>query len=475
MANKIYSTVCETFGKVIPKRLAEIIVSSAIASSGADADTIDLDQMSTLLRGKIFSRLSVFQSISNAKGTVRLALSAIHSQEMLSSEDILKVVFTPSKPITTQDLFRGRSEQLEALRRLLDQDGSHGVLYGERGVGKTSIANIFAIMNDNRPNTIFVQVTCNSEESYQSLWERIFENTRISREEFESSSKLNSPKSRVNGKIKLSDMVKADMNYTASNVIKVLKSVNKHLVIIIDEFDRIEGGFSKKLLADTIKIISDTVYHVTIIIVGVGESINELIGEHKSIERNLRQIELPLMKATELEEIVQKGFLEIGLSANESIVKRITNQSCGYPYYTHLISLHACQEAIDNDEIKVQEKHFKAGVRIALSETQESLRDVYQAATFSNHENIFKQVLWACAMVKIDQHGYFRASDLEEPLSQILGRAYIVRQFAYHLNKLAAGENSVLVKMEKNRQKRYKIRNPLMRPFLLLSKENDAA
>jgi len=38
------------------------------------------------------------------------------------------------------------------------------------------------------------------------------------------------------------------------------------------------------------KVLSDTIPYITILIVGVADSINDLIGSHPSLERCLKQI-----------------------------------------------------------------------------------------------------------------------------------------------------------------------------------------
>ncbi|MFY9719669.1 MAG: ATP-binding protein [Candidatus Cybelea sp.] len=51
-------------------------------------------------------------------------------------------VFTPSSPIDSNDLFAGRRQQVTQIINAINQGGQHAGLYGERGVGKTSLANV---------------------------------------------------------------------------------------------------------------------------------------------------------------------------------------------------------------------------------------------------------------------------------------------------------------------------------------------
>src|SRR5438132_13610236 len=49
--------------------------------------------------------------------------------------------FTPGAPIDSRELFAGREKQVDRVISIIFQKGSHPVLFGERGVGKTSLTN----------------------------------------------------------------------------------------------------------------------------------------------------------------------------------------------------------------------------------------------------------------------------------------------------------------------------------------------
>lgn len=51
-------------------------------------------------------------------------------------------IFSPHAPIDEEQLFAGRLDLIEGLIETVFQRGQHAILYGERGVGKTSLVNI---------------------------------------------------------------------------------------------------------------------------------------------------------------------------------------------------------------------------------------------------------------------------------------------------------------------------------------------
>src|SRR5690349_11346351 len=51
-------------------------------------------------------------------------------------------LFKPKTPIDDDKLFSGRRKQVQEVLDVVWEEGGHAVIFGERGVGKTSLANI---------------------------------------------------------------------------------------------------------------------------------------------------------------------------------------------------------------------------------------------------------------------------------------------------------------------------------------------
>ena len=51
-------------------------------------------------------------------------------------------LFTPSTPIGAGELFAGRINQIKSLIDTVSERGRHAIIYGEPGVGKTSVAQV---------------------------------------------------------------------------------------------------------------------------------------------------------------------------------------------------------------------------------------------------------------------------------------------------------------------------------------------
>ena len=52
-------------------------------------------------------------------------------------------------------------------------------------------------------------------------------------------------------------------------------------------------------------------------------------------------------------------------------------------------------------------------------------------------DNLYAKVLLACALAPVDEMGYFGASDVREPLSEMMGKQYEIASFVRHLSDSA--------------------------------------
>lgn len=81
-----------------------------------------------------------------------------------------------------------------------------------------------------------------------------------------------------------------------SDAVEVLKEVaalhSEVPVVVVDEVDRIEDEREMDLLADLLKQLGDKRIELKFIFTGVGETLNEILGVHRSAIRHLETIEL---------------------------------------------------------------------------------------------------------------------------------------------------------------------------------------
>jgi Cdc6-like AAA superfamily ATPase len=385
--------------------------------------------------------------------------------QMRLNVEIAKV-FTPSAPIDSSALFAGRTSQLLKVINAISRRGQHVVIFGERGVGKTSLANILfeALESVNLGNYEVTAINCDAGATFSTLWHNVFRNLTF-KDEADRPAGFTPPSQEL----KVADDLLAD-TVTPDDVRYMFDQLEKPTVVIIDEVDRIQDVETTTKLADTIKTLSDHSVGATLILVGVADSVDDLIAEHLSIERALVQIQMPRMSQKELLEIMEKGLPKVGMTIDLEAKNQIAQLSQGLPHYTHLLALHAAQTAVTEDRTHVMEGDVNAAIRLAVDQAQQSVVRAYHKATSSPRGNLYAQVLLACALAPSDDLGYFSSSEVRDPMSIIMGRRYDIPAFSRHLNDFCENTRGPILQRT-GYPRRYKFRfiNPLIGPYVIMN------
>ena len=180
-------------------------------------------------------------------------------------------LFTPHSPVDEEELFAGRISVVEAVADTVFQKGQHAILYGERGVGKTSLANTIQTKIFARSKRYkIIKRNCIKQSKFKTIWAQLLDEMTVDD---------GRPLSTELGE-----------NPTAYEIVRAIERFPSNLrpIFIIDEYDRIRDRSTHVKMADTIKYLSDSGVDATVIIIGVAEDVRSLFGGHPSIQRNVR-------------------------------------------------------------------------------------------------------------------------------------------------------------------------------------------
>ena len=390
--------------------------------------------------------------------------SRIEEAEVLDRLRLVGEAFRPAAPIDRRSLFSGRSEQISELFSFAAQPGQHAVIFGERGVGKTSLAAVTAEMFKSA-NILVARATCDISDDYGSVWRKAFDELRL----HTTTQKVGFTGGTQETSRSLAGLLGDDV--TPNSVRNALEQIStqRDVVIFIDEFDRLQDAAGRVLFADTIKTLSDRVVRATVALIGVADSVSELVREHRSVERALAQIHMPRMTRQELAEIAARGIELAQMAIRPDAVRRIATLSQGLPHYTQLLTQLAAQAALAARRTVVSGRDVDVAVGRALERAQQSVVEAYQEATADTRKSIYPQVLLACALAPEDDFGLFTPTDVREPLSRILGKPHKTASFARHLDELSQeSRGEVLQKYGTGRTSRYRFLNPLLQPYVAM-------
>jgi len=327
------------------------------------------------------------------------------SEEKIS--DLLALYLTPSQTISHQERLHGRQPQLDSIRRALRSPGRHVFIYGDRGVGKTSLAKTAAFIAQPTDQPLAL-IACNQAGAFsdfvQDIAKKLYpDGVTIDRYSETTSRKLSLGPVEV-GKTKSLEKGVIPPVVTINDAVNLIDAVAERYsyepVVIIDEFDQLDNPDDMKLFADLIKQVSDQEIGIRFIFCGIGASLEELIGVHLSTDRYLTPIELEPLKHEARWAILEEAAKAFEIEIDQETIMRIGHISDGFPYYVHLIGeelIWAMHEE-KTETLSSTVELFHTAVTRAIETSYTSLKTAYNVAIrkYKNSDQ-FEEVLWAIA------------------------------------------------------------------------------
>ena len=318
---------------------------------------------------------------------------------------ILHQQLSPAHPIQSFEHLFGRLEQLQTIEQALCAPGRHVFIYGDRGVGKSSLAQTAAFKHQSSDSPPII-LSCEKKSTFlgiiQALLERLYNNP--SGDQITKTIKvgINIPKltleqetSIKSGEIPLAKDINSAAHLLNYFSIKYFKKT----LIVLDEFDLIGEQSERGLFADFIKQLGDQSVSNQFIFCGIGKSLDELLDAHASSYRYMVGIEVNRLDWTARWEIINKSSSALNISINEDSRFRIAAISDGYPHYIHLVCEQLYWECF-NDEYVIDEvtpSHYIAAVRSTVRGIEHHLKRAYEQATMKSSNGGYHEVLWAVA------------------------------------------------------------------------------
>ncbi len=331
-------------------------------------------------------------------------------------------------------------------------------------MGKTSLANVISdwLKLLEKHNYQIVRYNCAADSTFQSIWRGVFRELSFM-QNVQSISSISNEQHSIPMNLLLPEVISSE------DVRFLLQRIQSSTIIVIDEYDRVKDATTSQLIADTIKSLSDHSVDATLILIGVADSVDDLISEHCSVERAIVQIQMPRMSDIELSEILSKGFEQANMLISDEAKFHITALSQGLPHNTHELALHSGYSAIDNDRLNVENSDLDTAIRMAVNNAKQTIVSTYHTAIRSPQKNIFKEVLLAAALAPTDELGYFAAGDLRQPLKLITHKSYSIDRYMRHLNDFCSNERGrILEKKGARRKFRFRFTDSIMEPYIVM-------
>lgn len=395
----------------------------------------------------------------------------------------LNQLVSPSQPIQSIEHLHGRTHELDQIDKALYAPGRHVFIFGDRGVGKSSLAAAAARQYQS-PDAEYIDIGCGPDATLSGIVANIalqaLAQSRVK-------SKKISTKAGISWRFltleRSAEEVSRDLHAeirTVSDAVEVLREVaeihSAKPIVVLDEFDRIQDAATRHIFADLIKQLGDKKVTLKFIFTGVAGSLTELLGAHQSAIRQLATVELGRLSWDARWDIALAATRSFELDLPRDIYVRIAAVSDGFPYYVHLITEKILWCAWEDPAVvdTITWDHYRKGLKDAIESINAELRRPYDLAVTQRTDD-YEEVLWSTA------DGEFLQRFTDDMFASYIyimkqrdGRqALSVDRFKARIRALRAARTGEILVTEDARKGLYWYREPMLRGYVRMQAESN--
>lgn len=248
--------------------------------------------------------------------------------------------FAPSQPAQSYAQFAGRSALLQQVIGAIEEHRNHLVIFGGRGTGKTSLALALLSLAE-QAGYHCAYVSCTHDSTVASIFRTSLAGLSIRYDQH-----FDPRESEIDPSLGFDSLI-PEGDIQPQQLVDVLSRIRgTRLILVIDEFDRNENGSLSRDLTEVMKVVSDRDIPVQVVIVGVGDVVDQLVGEHSSIARVLYAVRMSPMSDGEIQDTLALASKMASIELSQEVTKAIIEMSHGRPYTARLIGLKAAKVAL---------------------------------------------------------------------------------------------------------------------------------
>ncbi len=318
----------------------------------------------------------------------------------------LRHAFTPSQPVADRRMFAGRESVLRTIIGSIEDQRLHVVLYGERGIGKTSLLHMLA-QAATEARYIVVYSSCGANSTFDETFRAAAQDIPLLFHSGFAPTTMEAEKGAS-----LADLLPAEPISPRKFGDLCTKLVGTRVLIILDEFDRCESGAFRRDVAELIKNLSDRLGRVQLVLAGVAADLTELVEHIPSIRRNIFALRVPKMTDAEVMQIVANGEREAGVTFDTHAGAYVVAVASGSPYIASLLCHHAGHVALDQGRSTILSADVSEAVGRAVDEFRGRIGKPAQAHVRRLFEQGRGESMAMAALASLTSDGAFSASDI---------------------------------------------------------------
>lgn len=412
-------------------------------------------------------------------------------------------VFTP-KAVVSREMFERRNESdplqrgrlQEVLEDALLEEGAQVVIYGDTGVGKTSLLKYAAEDSDLR----LLVVNCTSQDDFNSLIDKTIRKVIDLREVSYSTSDGRERNTEgavegggnVAGFLTLRGTVRRGQKSTSAtqvqfevveldpvDALKNAMSVAGVDVISFDNFQNISSADDRRLVAELMEHLSDASAeegNLKIAVVGIADDVEKLISNSGSFRRRITELEVPRMPDDEISSILRHGFKLLEMEFDERVLEDVVFYSDGFPFFAHLLGLAVARVvrrelAVAGVE-EITWEHLDKGIRSAIKSVNASYSSTYKSAVEASGKTRPRATILD-VLAKSSQREW-SGPQIISAWRKVNGDRSSYEFLYTALGQLSKGDSARVLRRKGGRTNySYRFQDPYMRPYIRLLNKMD--
>jgi len=373
----------------------------------------------------------------------------------------LSDAFDPGRPKKALRSFAGRREVLQRLLAAVERDCAHVVIFGPRGSGKTSLANVLT-ESAGEAGLEVLRYACAPDATFQEIVRGLLR------------SRYAGPTARVRIGAGTAEGIEAPLpagGFGPADLPEIIeRNKLERAILVLDEFDRVESKRLKKQLADAVKTLSQDSARVGFVIIGTARRTDDLIVMDPALGDRVVTVHLPLMTAAELDDLVLAGEAAAGVRFEAATRQMIVSVAKGLPYFAQLLCLHAGRRALARGSALVEMTDLRDALVTAVRDFDPAATAAYEAATREETDQALIDVLYAAAAAPFDDFGAFTAEGAAERCALREGEKPSPAAIRQSLAGLAQAGKSRLIEESETpgEEARFLFVPPALRQYILL-------
>jgi AAA domain len=412
-----------------------------------------------------------------------LLLPMVDTAESPSALDPAEV-FTPRKP-PSREMFTRRSEPdlhgnpgvQNSLRDALREPGGQVILFGDTGVGKSTLLQYVA--EDVEMGVLSVQ--CRSKRSFDFHVDQAIREITTERdiEVIRDTSKEGGFEAGVSNVITLKGHVTNQKGQQVRvelverepllALAETMESAELRL-LVFDNFQNVDES-ERQAFAQAFEVLSDRAGEtgdVKIVVVGIASDAATLVGGSGSVQRRTTQIGVPRMPDDEIVDIFKNGFRLLDLRTDGTALSHLVFYCDGFPYFAHLLGLAVARHVLDRgDDLVDRDTVLSALARTAKSVEASFAERVTLAFERGGHVQPRRRILQALCL---STEREWRSADVVNEYRRLHDLTQDPKFLLAALGELIQPKRgNVLSRSGTERHYVYRFSDPYLRPYLRMT------